>query len=210
VTQPQKTRCSCGPIRSAGWQAGFARFRSQIGVALLAALLGAGPLHPQATPTVEYQVKAAFLYNFAKFIEWPPDSFASEKSPMSFCIFGHDPFGTSFDEALRGKKVNNREFLPRRVKEYAELRTCHLVFVSWQEDKHLPEILSSVKGASVLVVGESADFAGRGGTVQFLLEENKLRFAVNLEAAKRARLQISSKLLALATIVGDGAHQEVN
>ena len=129
---------------------------------------------------------------------------------MSFCIFGHDPFGSTLDEVLRGKSVNNREFLARRIKEYPELKTCQLVFVSWQEDKHLPEILSSVKGASVLVVGESADFAGRGGTVQFFLDANKLRFAVNLDAAKRARLQISSKLLALAKIVGDGAHQEVN
>jgi YfiR/HmsC-like len=179
-------------------------------VALLATLLGAGSLRPQGASTVEYQVKAAFLYNFAKFIEWPTDSFASQKSPMNFCIFGHDPFGSALDEVLRGKSVNNREFLARRITEDAELKTCQLVFVSWQEDKRLPEVLSSVKGASVLVVGESTDFAGRGGTVQFFLDENKLRFAVNLEAAKRARLQISSKLLALAKIVGDGAHQEVN
>ena len=151
-------------------------------------------------------MKAAFLYNFARFIEWPAEAFPNDKSPIALCVFRHDPFGSVLDEALRGKSINNRELQARRVNELPELKMCQVIFISGQEDKHLPEVLSSVKGASALVVGESQEFAERGGTVQFYLENNKLRFAVNLDAAQRARLQVSSRLLALAKIVRDGGH----
>ena len=155
---------------------------------------------------MEYPVKAAFLYNFARFIEWPAEAFPNEKSPIALCVFRHDPFGSVLDEVLHGKSINNRELQARRVNELPELKTCQVIFISGEEDKHLPEVLNSVKGASALVVGESEEFAERGGTIQFYLENNKLRFAVNLDAAQRARLQLSSRLLALARIVRDGGH----
>jgi len=174
-------------------------------IALLA-LAGATSIRPQDGPSVEYQVKAAFLFNFAKFIEWPPDAFQSEKTPITLCVFRYDPFGSALEEVIRGKAINNRELLARRINELPDLKTCQLVFVSDREDKHLSEVSNSVRGASVLVVGEGEGFAERGGTVQFFLENNKLRFAVNVDAAQRARLQVSSKLLALARIVRDGGH----
>jgi hypothetical protein len=161
------------------------------------------PARPQTSPSVEYQVKAAFLFNFAKFVEWPQDAFQTDKTPITLCVFRHDPFGSALDEIIREKAINNRELLARRVNDLPELKTCQLVFVSGREEKQLPEILNSLKGASALVVGEGEDFAERGGAVQFFLENNKLRFAINVDAIQRARLQASSKLLALARIVHD-------
>jgi hypothetical protein len=176
----------------------------------LVLLAGAIPLQPQSVPSIEYQVKAAFLFNFAKFVEWPPDAFPSEKTPITLCVFRYDPFGGVLDEVIRGKTINNRELAVRRINELPDLKSCHLVFVSAREDKLLSEIEKGVKGESVLLVGESGDFAERGGAVQFFLEANKLRFAVNVDVAQRAQLQISAKLLALAKIVHDGGHPKEN
>ena len=164
------------------------------------------PLQPQSAPSVEYRVKAAFLFNFAKFIEWPSDAFPNERTPITLCVFRHDPFGSSLDEVIRGKTIDNRDLTARRINELPDLKGCHLIFVSGREDKLLSEIDKNVKGGSALIVGESADFLERGGAVQFFLEENKLRFAVNIDAVQRARLQVSSKLLTLAKIVHDAGH----
>jgi hypothetical protein len=165
------------------------------------------PILIRAQSTVsEYQVKAAFLLNFAKFIEWPADAFSGEKTPLTLCIFRYDPFGGTLDEMIHGKTINNRELAARRVNEPEDLKGCQVVFVSDREDKVLSEIQKNLKDNSVLVVGESAEFAERGGSVQFFLEGDKLRFAVNIDAVQRARLQVSSKLLALARIVHDNGH----
>jgi hypothetical protein len=180
--------------------------RAQICLLALAVLLSfaaATLTWAQASPSVEYQVKAAFLFNFAKFIDWPSDAFESEKAPIVLCVFGHDPFGSALDDIVRGKTISNRPVLARRINELPDLRSCQLVFVSERDDKRLPEILNSLRGTSALVVGESEGFAERGGAVQFFLEANKLRFAVNLDAIQRARLTVSSRLLALARIVHD-------
>jgi uncharacterized protein DUF4154 len=165
---------------------------------------------PQDNVATEYQVKAAFLLSFAKFVEWPPDAFQSDRAPIIVCVFRYDPFGSSLDEIIRGKNINNRELLPRRINELPELKACQLVFVSDREDKRLSEILISLQGRSALVVGEGEDFAERGGGIQFFIETNKLRFAINMDAVQRARLQVSSKLLALAKIVHDNGHSKGN
>ena len=101
------------------------------------------------------------------------------------------PSGGGLDEVIRGKTINNRELAARRITELPDLRGCHLVFISDREDKLLGEIEQNVKGASVLIVGEGPEFAERGGSVQFFLEQNKLRFAINVDAVQRARLRIS-------------------
>jgi hypothetical protein len=190
-----------------------AHCRAQFCATALATLLSLAAVtstRAQASPSVEYQVKAAFLLNFAKFIEWPPNVFQGEKSPITVCIFRYDPFGSALDDIIRGKNINNRELLARRINELPDLKACQLLFVSNTEDKHLSEILNSLKGASALVVGESEDFAERGGGVQFFLENNKLRFAVNVDAVQRAHLAVSSKVLALARIVHDQGHPKGN
>jgi hypothetical protein len=182
--------------------------RAQFCVFALAALIslsGAASIRGEDNPPVEYQVKAAFLYNFTKFVEWPSDAFQSETAPIVICVFGHDPFSGALDEIVQGKMINRRELLVRRTDKFPDLKTCHLVFVSATESKGLSEILNSVKGSSALVVGESDGFAERGGGIQFFFVENKLRFSVNVDAIQRARLTLSSKLLTLARIVHDEA-----
>jgi hypothetical protein len=159
---------------------------------------------------MEYQVKAAFLFNFARFIEWPDKAFQSEKEAISVCVFRYDPFGSALDEIIRGKTIGDRVVQARRITELGELKACQVVFVSAREEKRLQEILDSVKGASALVVGESEDFAARGGGIQFFVEANKLRFAVNVDAMQRARLKVSSKLLALAKITHDQERAKEN
>lgn len=187
-------------IASIGWQ---------LAATATIALLCATAVHSQNSPS-EYQVKAAFLFNFAKFVEWPPDTFPNATAPIALCVFRHDPFGSALDEVIRGKTINNRELVARRIHDLAELKGCQVLFVDEREEKQLPEILTSLKGVSSLVVGEGAEFAERGGAIQFFLENNKLRFAINIDAVQRSRLQASSKLLALARIVHDGGHPKAN
>lgn len=172
-----------------------------LGFAAFLALSASPFTRAQASPTVEYRLKAAFLYNFPKFVEWPADAFTSHKAPLLLCVFRDDPFGGALDEMLQGKTINSRAVVARRINELTDLKSCQLVFVSHQEDKKLSEILNSLRGTSALVVGESDGFAERGGGIQFFLEDNKLRFAVNVDAVQKARLSVSSKLLALARIV---------
>jgi len=190
-----------------------ARCRLQFCATVLAALLSlaaAAPTRGQDNPSTEYQVKAAFVFNFAKFVEWPVDTFKSENDPIVFCVFRHDPFGSALDEIIRGKAINNRAVLARRITELPDLKSCQLIFVSSVEYGHLSEVLKSLKGTSALVVGESEGFAERGGGIEFFQEDKKLRFAINVDAIQRARLTVSSKLLALARIVHDQVHPRGN
>jgi hypothetical protein len=164
----------------------------------------------QTNPSVEYQVKAAFLFNFAKFVEWPAEAFLNEQTPITLCVFGHDPFGGALDEIARGEAINNREVLVRRINELPGLNSCQLIFVGNKEDKRLSELLNSLRGRSALVVGETGGDAEAGVVIQFFSEGNKVRFAVNVDAMQRAKLRVSSKLLALAKIVHDGGHPKGN
>ena len=116
----------------------------------------------------------------------------------------------ALDEIIRGKSINNREIVKRRIDKAGDLKTCQIVFVSARQDKFLSEILSNLKGVSALVVGEGENFAERGGEIQFYLENNRMRFAINMDAVQRARLNVSSKLLALAKIVHDPEHPKGN
>ncbi len=181
-----------------------------VGVALISLLLvygGCAPAaHSQSTATTEYDLKLAFLFNFAKFVEWPPDAFPYEKAPITLCVFGTDPFGRALDEIVQGKTANNREFAIRRTMKPEDLRACQIIFISDAERGRLAEVFESLKRSSVLVVGESDGFAQRGGCIQFYLEDNKVRFSINVDAVQRARLTMSSKLLALARIVHDEGH----
>src|ERR1035438_2190430 len=102
----------------------------------------------QGNPPVEYQVKAAFLFNFAKFVEWPTDTFQGEETPITLCVFRQDPFGGARDEIIRGKVINYRAVVSRRINELSDLRSCQLVFISSVEDKHLSEVIGSLKGTS--------------------------------------------------------------
>ncbi len=164
------------------------------------------PASPQGAASVEYQVKAAFLLNFAKFVEWPAGAFAGPSGPIFVCVLGHDSFGSALDDVLRGQTINNHPLRPLRITSIPDLKSCQMAFVSQTENKRLPAVLAALKGSGVLTVGESLDFASQGGAIQFYLQDGRVHFAVNVDAVQRAHLTLSSKLLALAKIVHDGDH----
>jgi hypothetical protein len=179
--------------------------RIVVAIALALAMARPASLFAQAKPPTEYEIKAAFLYNFAKFVEWPPTVFRGPKVPLNICVFGRDPFGRALDDALLGKAIGDHPATLERARQISELASCHIVFISGGESPRLAEVLGSLRGRNVLLVGETEGFASAGGVIQFVLDENRVRFAINPDAANRAGLKISSKLLALATIVHDAA-----
>lgn len=154
-----------------------------------------------AVPAQEYEIKAVFLYNFAQFVQWPPEAFADKKAPLVIGILGSDPFGSYMDEAVRGETVDGRPFVVRRYDRPEEITDCHILFISRSESGRLDQILGSLKGKSVLTVGDMDDFSRDGGMIRFVTENNKVRLRINVEAAKSAGLKISSKLLRPAQIV---------
>ena len=170
-----------------------------LAVSLVAAGWGCGAARGQSAN--EYQVKAAFLYNFAKFVEWPPQSFKGPDDPLAICVMGHNPFGRMLEDTVNGKTLEGRPFVVRNVPDNQQARGCHILFVSSSERKHLQFILESIKSPGVLTVGEMEGFATNGGVINFKLEDGKVRFEVNLEAAATEGLQIRSSLLSLAEIV---------
>ena len=167
-------------------------------VALTSSLLGTGA---QGQGSGEYQIKAAFLYNFAKFIEWPAEAFTESCAPLIVGVIGNDPFGSALDQTMSGKTINGRPLIIKRLKWGQNLRTCQILFISSSERKRLAQLFESLKGATVLTVSETEQFCQQGGIINFLIEDNKVRFEINATAATGAQLKISSKLLALAKTV---------
>jgi len=171
--------------------------------------LGAGPLavHPQVAPQdpppalPEYVVKAGFLFNFAKYVEWPPDAFESADAPFSIGIVGTDPFGDELDKTLRNKTVKDRPFVVRRYARPEDIGSVHILFVPQTEGPRRAKILKGVGTKPVLTVGEEGGFAKSGGVIDVVIENEKPRLEVNPEAAAQARLVINAKLLKVATIV---------
>jgi len=171
---------------------------------LLVSVVSGRPVLGQGSEASEYQVKAAFLYHFAQFVEWPPEeTLKGASSPLTYCTIGEDPFHGSLDAALNAKTIGTRPLQVRHVKRASELQGCHVAFIGEKEKKLLPAVLEILKRNPVLIVGESEHFVQDGGTIGFRLEENKIRFEINVEAAEKAKLKISSRLLTLAkTVVG--------
>ncbi len=168
---------------------------------LLAGLLAAAA--PQEREAPEYEIKAAFLYNFATFVEWPSSAFPEKDSPFTVGVMGKDPFGTGLEEAFQGKTVNGRRIVVRRGADLKDLGACQLLFVSGSEADRAPKILESLKGRPTLTVGDMGGFAAMGGCINFTIEGPKIRFEINPGVAKRSGLTVSSKLLRLARIVGE-------
>jgi hypothetical protein len=181
--------------------------------------------HAESESSREYQIKAAFLYNFIKFVDWPKEkeSPTDSNEPIAIGIIGKDPFGNSF-EPLRDKQVKGRNVVIKRFEGFEQLnesdeqgekqhpeietiRKCHILFICPSEEKYIQQIIASTQDYSVLTVGDMNGFLEAGGIINFLTEEKKIRFEVNLDAAERSRLTIRSKLLRLAkrVIRQDGA-----
>jgi len=156
----------------------------------------------QSEQLSEYEVKAAFLFNFTKFVEWPESSFDDSQTPIVLGIIGDDPFGDNLARIVAGQKVQGRGIVIRKESLGDDLRRCHVLFVSASERLHSAQILSSIQPASVLTVSDMDGFAEAGGVIQFVMQENRVRFVVNLDAATQNKLRLSAKLLALARVIG--------
>lgn len=173
---------------------------------LLALSAGAQAFAPQEAPaqgavSKEYQVKAAFLFNFAQFVEWPPAAFPNSGTPICIGILGEDPFGTALDETVRGEIVQNRKLIVQRSRRVEDLKDCQLIFISKSETARVAGILADLDPIPVVTVSEMEGFAQRGGIINLYLAGNKVRFEINPAAARRKGLKISSELLKLATTV---------
>ncbi|MFQ6034731.1 MAG: YfiR family protein [Sedimentisphaerales bacterium] len=163
----------------------------------------------------EYQIKAAFLYNFIKFVDWPKEKMADSNEPIIIGIIGKDPFGDALDP-VKDKQAKGKKLVIKRFKGFEELkkssekdksklqrkiealRKCHLLFICSSEKENFEQIIETLEGSSVLTVEETAGFLESGGIINFIIEDKKVRFEINVAAAKRARLKIRSQLLRLA------------
>jgi hypothetical protein len=155
----------------------------------------------QSQTAGEYQIKAAFLYNFAKFVEWPASDFADASGPLRICVFGQNPFGQQLREITSEKVVNGHKLQIMPLADLQLARTCHILFIASSEKAQLKRILEDLKGSSALTVGDSEGFVEQGGMINFVLENERVRFEVNHKAAEQAGLKISSKLLNVARSV---------
>lgn len=176
------------------------RLRLSLVFCLLGSLLIPGTVAGQGDSAEEYELKAAMLHNLTQFVEWPASAYPNPQAPLLLCILGRDPFGSVLTSRILKRPVNGRPVLVLYPHDQ-EIRGCQVLYISSSVRKTTAQIFSTLKGSSVLTVGEMTQFAARGGMVQFALEDQKVRFDINLDAASRAGLKISSKLLALAQIV---------
>lgn len=161
-------------------------------------LPGAGWSRAQDSPTSEYQLKAAYIYKFTSFVEWPASALPHDDSPFVIGILGDNPFNDDLQKTVAGKKILDH---PIKVVPLAHLNAatnCHILFISSSEKNRLPEILRTLGQTSVLTVGEMERFTQAGGIINLTREGNKIRFEISDDAAKRAGLKISSKLLSLS------------
>jgi len=149
----------------------------------------------------ELEVKIVFLFNFTQFVEWPPGAFPDAQAPLVVGILGQDPFGRTLDQVVRGEKARNRAIIVERYQRVEDVKQCHLLFISSSEGKDYERIFGALERRPILTVGDTDGFARRGGMMRFLTENNRLRLRVNLKAAQRAGVSISSNLLRPAEIV---------
>jgi hypothetical protein len=156
----------------------------------------------EAGPT-EYQIKTAFLYNLAKFIEWPADD-----GTLNLCILGEDLFGKNID-SIEGKTVAGRKLSVRRIKSAHDIKQCRMLFIASPENERLADILKALQGLNILTIGDTDGYAERGVIINFYTDQNKIRFEINRDAAERSGLKISSKLFDLARIVHDTRQRRV-
>jgi hypothetical protein len=146
----------------------------------------------------EYRVKAAFLFHFAQLVEWPANTLTDADNSLFLCTLGDDPFQGALESTVEGKEIGNRVIHIRHFKQPEDLQGCRILFLGKAQSKRIPMLLADLRNAPVLTVGETAGFLGSGGMICFLLEENKVRFAINLVAVQSAGLKVGSRLLVLA------------
>lgn len=152
----------------------------------------------------EYQLKAVFLFNFAQFTEWPTNTFATSNAPIVIGVMGIDPFGGILDETVRGETINGRPLVIERYRRVEEIGTCHILYISQSENRRVDRILDHLKSRPVLTVGDMDASVGQHLAIRFVLENNKLRIRINLDAVAQSHLTLSSKLLRAAETTPSG------
>jgi hypothetical protein len=167
-----------------------------------AGLAAAVVVRAEPRAATEYEVKAAFLYNFARYVEWPAEGFPAEGDPFVVTVLGEDPFGETLDAILKDRTIQKRRLHVRRVARVEDVGKSQIVFIGRAAAEDLPRILLRLDAAPMLTVGETAQFAERGGMISFRRERDRIGFEINVASTERARLKVSSQLLKLARIVG--------
>jgi hypothetical protein len=194
---------SCTGLRCLGGK--FLRFPLLLGFSI-AALLGFSgvPRAGAQSADDEYRVKAAFLFHFAQLVEWPSDISGDDDHSLRLCTLGEDPFHGELESMVEGKLVGTRTMRVKHLKETEDPKSCQILFIGSGETKRVPSLFAQLGTSSVLTVGETSTFLQQGGIIRFCLENNKVRFEINLDASQRAGIKISSRLLLLAkTVIGN-------
>lgn len=184
----------------------------RIAAALLAVawLIGAIPVAARAeNPMVnEQQVKAVFLFNFVQFVEWPESAFASSNAPICIGVLGDESFGKLLDEVVKDETIRGRKLMVKPLKKGDDVKCAHAIFVSKSARAQASDILADCEGKPVLTVGEAGGFARHGGVINFVLQNNKVKFEINPDAAKQKGLKISAQVLGIGKIVGPETSKE--
>jgi hypothetical protein len=174
-------------------------------LALTWALVAAQGLWAQSPKPTDYDVKAVYLYNFGRFVEWPA-SVTAKSDSFTVCVLGQDPFGPALDATLAGETIGGKSVAAKRISNPPEAVRCQIVFITSVEDSRFNKIIEALDREAVLTVSDMPQFSQRGGMIQFVSEENRIRFEVNLTATQRAGLTLSSELLKVATVVRKNPH----
>jgi len=155
----------------------------------------------QSPKPTEYEVKAAYLYNFGRFVEWPSRADAPHTRSFNICVVGQDHFGAALNNTLADETIAGKSVAVKRIQTAQDATSCRVLFISASEENQLKQILAGLNGSSVLTVSDMPQFSRRGGMVQFILDGSRVRFEINLASAQRAGLTFSSELLKLAVNV---------
>jgi hypothetical protein len=172
-----------------------------VAIAIASAFVLLPALGAQSSKPTDYDVKAVYLYNFGRFVEWPSNVTASRSDSFTICILGQDPFGAALDITFAGETIGGKSVAARRIATPQESGNCQILFVSAAEEARLLKIIETLDKEAILTVSDMPQFSQRGGMIQFVLEGKKVRFEVNLTAVRHAGLTLSSELLKVATTV---------
>src|SRR5665213_2435025 len=179
-------------------------FRSLVCSVLGLAVLAQGAQAVADAPN-EYQVKAAFVFNFSRFVQWPSQAFTAPNDPFIIGVLGDDPFGARLDDTIRGESVDTHPLVVRRFHDIAEVRDCQILFIDRSQGAQLGRIVAALDHRSTLTVSDLDGASNAGVMIQFATENNRVRLRINPNSARAAGLTISSNLLRLAELVGPGA-----
>jgi YfiR/HmsC-like len=176
---------------------------SLIACVLLWRALGVAPIYAaEASALSEYAVKAAFIYNFAKYTEWPASTFGTPRDPVVLCVFASDAYGPALG-TIDGRPVQGRTMRVRRSVRPDELKSCQMLFVAESDERRVPELMRAVKGSPVLTMSDSEGFAEAGGMIGLVNTGERVQLQINHDATQRSGLKVSSQLLNLAKLVKD-------